>query len=41
MSTTNGLEYWFATRVKGERPLPTNSGYKIITNFTIIIPKSE
>jgi len=41
MSTINGLEYWFTKRVKWERPLLTNSGYKIIAKFVIIIPKME
>jgi len=30
-------EHWFTKRVKGERPLRTNSGYKIIVKFIIII----
>jgi len=41
MSTTIGMEYWFTKRVKGERPLLTNSGYKITAKFTIIIPNAE
>ena len=34
-------EYWLTKRVKGERPLLTNSGYKIIVTFIIIILKKE
>jgi hypothetical protein len=32
---------WFTKRVKGERPLLTNSGYKITAKIRIIIPKVE
>jgi hypothetical protein len=35
------LEYWFMKRVKEERSLLTNSGYKIIAKFIIIFPKVE
>jgi len=35
------LDYWFTKRVKGERPLLTNSGYIIMEKFIIIIPKVE
>jgi hypothetical protein len=41
MSTIIGLDNWFTKRVKGERPLLTNSGYKIIAKFITIIPKAE
>jgi hypothetical protein len=30
-------EYWLTKRVKGVKPLHTNSGYKIIVTFMIII----
>jgi hypothetical protein len=33
-------EYWLTKRVKGVRPLHTNSGYKIIVTFIIIIGKN-
>jgi len=41
MSTITGLKYWFTKRVKGKRPLLTNSGHKIIAKFISIIPKVE
>jgi hypothetical protein len=34
-------EYWFTKKVKGKRPLLRNSGYKIVVNVTVIIPKTE
>jgi hypothetical protein len=33
-------EYWLTKRVKVVRPLRTNSGYKIIVKFMIIIGKN-
>lgn len=34
-------EYWLTKRVKEVRPLRTNSGYKIIVKFIIIIGENE
>ena len=34
-------EYWLTKRVKGVRPLHTNSGYKMIVKFIIIFGKNR